>query len=98
MSPPPDGSPAAGGEPPQRGDAASPGGRPAGDLLGDRGRVIAGIVVFVLYTVSFVARGALLPGVVGGALAGVLAFLVLREAEARRRRRVRQAPPPPDPE
>jgi hypothetical protein len=73
----------------------APGGRPPGDLLGDRGRVIAGIVVFALYTTSFVLRGAVLPGLVGGALGGVLAFLVLREAEARRRRRVRATAPPP---
>jgi hypothetical protein len=65
------------------------GARGGGDLLGARGRVVAGLVVFVLYTVSFLLRGAVLPGLVGGALAGLLAFLLLREAEDRRRRRRR---------
>jgi hypothetical protein len=81
-----DPGPAAGSPPSSRpaGDASR---GVAGDLLGRRGRVIAGLVVFVLYTISFILRGSVLPGLVGGALAGVLAFLLLREAEDRRRRR-----------
>jgi asparagine N-glycosylation enzyme membrane subunit Stt3 len=82
------GAPSAGETGP--GGAGAPGGRPPGDLLGPRGRVIAGIVVFVLYAVSFLLRGSVLPGLVGGALAGVLVFLLLREAEDRRRRRQRR--------
>ena len=59
------------------------------DLLGTRGRVAAGIIVFVVYAASFALRDEILPGLVGGALAGVLMFLLLREAEQRRRRRGR---------
>jgi uncharacterized protein (DUF2062 family) len=57
--------------------------------------VVAGVVIFVLYTTSFLLHGSVLPGLVGGALAGILTFLLLREAEARRRRRQRASAPPP---
>jgi hypothetical protein len=50
-------------------------------------RVAAGLIVAVAYAGSFALRDKLLPGLVGGALCGVLVFLLLREAEARRRRR-----------
>jgi membrane associated rhomboid family serine protease len=59
------------------------------DPLGHRGRVAVALLIFVVYTVSFILRGAVLPGIVGGALGGLLMFLVLREVEARRRRRER---------
>jgi hypothetical protein len=43
--------------------------------------------VGVLYAVGMSLAGEVVPGVVGGVLAGVLCFLVLREVEQRRRRR-----------
>ena len=52
-----------------------------------RGRVLAGLAVFVLYSITSILRGSVVPGLVAGALAGVLTALLLREIEARRRRR-----------
>ena len=48
-----------------------------------------GVLIGALYAVGMAIRGDLVPGLVGGALAGVLCVLVLREYEARRRRRGR---------
>jgi hypothetical protein len=50
-------------------------------------KVFASAFVGVLYAVGMSLRGDVLPGVVGGLLAGVLCFLVLREIEIRRRDR-----------
>jgi hypothetical protein len=55
--------------------------------VGVAARIAAGAFIAVLYAVGMSVRGDVLPGIVGGALAGVLAFLVLREVEQRRRRR-----------
>jgi hypothetical protein len=52
--------------------------------LSTRAKIGAGAFVGVLYAVGMSLRGDLLPGLVGGALAGVLCFLVLREIENRR--------------
>jgi hypothetical protein len=60
------------------------------DLLGMRGRVIAGVVFGALYAVSFSLRGQVLPGLVGGVLGGFLVYLVFKEVDARRRRRRRR--------
>jgi hypothetical protein len=49
-----------------------------------------GILLGALYAAGMAVRGDLVPGLVGGALAGVLCVLVLREVEARRRRRDRR--------
>jgi hypothetical protein len=54
--------------------------------LSTRAKVAAGAFVAVLYGVGMSIRGDVFPGVVGGILAGVLCFLVLREVEQRRRR------------
>jgi hypothetical protein len=61
------------------------GGRPA--RLSLRAKLVVAVFIAVLYAVGMSLRGDVLPGVVGGALAGVLAFLVLREIEQRHRRR-----------
>jgi hypothetical protein len=50
-------------------------------------KIAASAFVAILYAVGMSLRGDVLPGVVGGLLAGVLCFLVLREIEERRRRR-----------
>ena len=89
-----------GGEPPQqdgepRGEDGPPDGPvPAGGPparrrgeLSVRQRALAGAFIGVLYAVGMSAHGKVLPGVVGGVLAGILLFLVLRETGERRRRR-----------
>jgi uncharacterized protein (DUF2062 family) len=55
--------------------------------LNDRAKVIAGAVIGVLYAIGMSITGAILPGLVGGVLAGVLCFLVLRAVEHQRRQR-----------
>jgi hypothetical protein len=50
-------------------------------------KIGAGAFVGALYAIGMSLRGDVLPGVVGGVLAGVLCFLVLREIEMRRDRR-----------
>jgi L-lactate permease len=55
-------------------------------------RLVAGLVVAVAYAGSFALRGELLPGLVGGALAGVVVFLLIRELDDRRRRRSGRRP------
>jgi hypothetical protein len=48
-----------------------------------------GAFIAVLYAVGMSVRGQVLPGVVGGLLAGILCVLVLREYERQRRDRGR---------
>jgi hypothetical protein len=55
--------------------------------LSTRNKVIAGAFVGILYAGGMSARGDVLPGVVGGILAGILLVLVLNRIEERRRRR-----------
>jgi hypothetical protein len=57
--------------------------------LSTRAKVAASVFVGVLYAVGMAVAGDVLPGLVGGALAGVLCFLVLREVERQRRHRRR---------
>jgi hypothetical protein len=52
-----------------------------------RAKVGAGVFVGVLYAGGMSARGDVLPGVVGGILAGILLFLLLNRIEQRRRSR-----------
>jgi hypothetical protein len=81
------------GEPPRRESPWDPPPRvdepPRG--LPTRAKIAAGIFIGVLYAVGMSLAGDVLPGVVGGALAGVLCFLVLREAERQRRERRRRS-------
>ena len=69
-------------EPPPRHDEPPP-----RQGLSMRAKVGAGAFIAVLYAVGMSIRGNVLPGVVGGVLAGILCFLVLREIEQRRDRR-----------
>jgi hypothetical protein len=55
--------------------------------LSTRAKVGAGAVIAILYAVGFIARGYVVAGLVGGVLAGVVAFLALREYERQRRQR-----------
>ena len=49
-----------------------------------------GALVAVLYAVGMIVRGDTVPGLVGGALAGVLTFMVLRRAQEQREARWRR--------
>jgi hypothetical protein len=77
-----DGDGTEGGEGPQGGETPP--------YLTLRAQIAAGVIVAVTYMVSFILRDETLPGIVGGALAGVLTVLIFREIEARRRRRGRR--------
>jgi hypothetical protein len=55
--------------------------------LSTRNKIIAGIVVGAFYAASMTINGHLVPGLIGGALGGVVCFLVLREVEAQRARK-----------
>ena len=57
--------------------------------LSTRAKVTAGAVIAVLYSIGMSLRGNVFPGIVGGILAGILCYLVLREIEQRRDRRRR---------
>jgi len=57
--------------------------------LSTRAKVAAGVVIAVLYSIGMSLRGNVFPGIVGGILAGILCFLVLREVEQRREKRGR---------
>jgi hypothetical protein len=57
--------------------------------LSTRAKVFAGVFIGVLYAIGMSIRGDVFPAVVGGILAGILCFLVLREIEQRRDRRGR---------
>jgi hypothetical protein len=59
--------------------------------LSPRAKAAAGAFVGVLYIIGGTLYGGdVVPTVIGGILAGVLTFLVLREIEDRRRRRWRR--------
>jgi hypothetical protein len=66
-------------------------------LLGPRRRIGLGAFFGVLYAVSFIARGSIAPGIVGGVLGGILVYLILKEADERRKRRWRANRPGPRP-
>jgi hypothetical protein len=63
--------------------------RPTTPGLSTGAKIFVGAFVAVLYAVGMIMRGDIAPGIVGGILAGVLTFLVLREIELRRERRER---------
>jgi len=60
------------------------------DLLGQRGRLVVGVLFAVLYVLTFGLRGNLLAGIVSGVLGGVVVYLLLKQADDRRRRRQRR--------
>jgi hypothetical protein len=57
--------------------------------LSTRAKIVAGAFIGVLYAIGMSLRGSVFPGIVGGILAGILCYLVLREVEQRRDRRGR---------
>ena len=50
----------------------------------------AGAFIGVLFAIGSIARGDVAPGIVGGVLAGVLCFLVLKEISNRQNQRIRE--------
>jgi hypothetical protein len=87
-----------GGTPGQAGGAAEPGEtrgaaprrgeRPLPQPMPKRNVAIMAVFVGVLYAAGMIARGAIAPGIVGGILAGILMYLVLREIGQRQQRRI----------
>jgi hypothetical protein len=61
--------------------------RPPQRGLSLRAKIGVGAFIGVLYAVGMSVRGEVLPGVVGGLLAGILCVLVLREYERQQRQR-----------
>ena len=59
-------------------------------LLPARALVIVGLFVGILYAAGMIVRGDTVPGLVGGALAGVLTWLVLKRAQEQRMQRWRR--------
>ena len=62
--------------------------RPIPEPMPRRHVAIFAVFVGVLYAIGMVGRGELAPGLVGGALAAVLAYLVFTEVGNRQRRRI----------
>ena len=58
------------------------------DPMRPRDMAIGGAFVGVLYAAGMIGRGEVLPGIVGGVLAAILLYLVLREIGNRQRRRI----------
>jgi hypothetical protein len=57
--------------------------------MSDRAKAFVGALIGVLYAVGMGLRGDVLPSVIGGILAAVLCFLVLRAVERQRQQRKR---------
>ena len=84
----PDGPPAPGDgtEPPPARVPRSQ--RPIPEPMARRNVVIFAVFIGALYAVGAIARGDVAPGLVGGVLAAVLAYLVFTEVGNRQRRRI----------
>jgi hypothetical protein len=58
--------------------------------VSDRSKVLLGLVIGVLFAGGMAFQGEVLPGIVGGVLAALLCFLVLRDVERQREARRRE--------
>ena len=67
-----------------------PGRRPPPQGLTPFQRAFAGAFIGILFALGSIARGDIAPGIVGGILAGVLCFLVLRQISERQWARIRE--------
>ena len=63
--------------------------RPRDDERAGRGEA-AGAFIGILFAIGSIARGDVAPGIVGGILAGVLMYLVLRQISERQWARIRE--------
>ena len=68
--------------------AASRSQRPIPEPMSRRNVVIFAVFIGALYAIGAIARGDVAPGLVGGVLAAVLAYLVFTEVGNRQRRRI----------
>jgi hypothetical protein len=62
--------------------------RPIPEPMSRRNVVIFAVFIGVLYAIGMVGRGEITPGLVGGVLCSVLAYLVFTEVGNRQRRRI----------
>jgi hypothetical protein len=62
--------------------------RPLPEPMSRRNVAIFAVFIGVLYAVGMIGRGEVAPGLVGGGLAAVLAYLVFTEVGNRQRRRI----------
>ncbi len=62
--------------------------RPIPEPMSRRNVVIFAVFVGTLYAIGMVGRGEVVPGLVGGVLCSVLAYLVFTEVGNRQRRRI----------
>jgi hypothetical protein len=62
--------------------------RPIPEPMSRRNVVIFAVFIGVLYAIGMVGRGEVVPGLVGGVLCSVLAYLVFTEVGNRQRRRI----------
>jgi hypothetical protein len=60
--------------------------------ISDRAKAFIGALIGVLYAVGMSWRGDDLPAIIGGVLAAILCFLVLREVERQRAARRQRRP------
>ena len=67
-----------------------PGERKPPEALSPKVHALVALFVGTLYAVGMAVRGDTVPGIVGGALAAVLTFLVLRRAQEQREARWRR--------
>ena len=81
----PDGPPPPDAAPPEHVPRSQ---RPIPEPMPRRHVAIFAVFVGVLYAIGMVGRGELAPGLVGGVLAAVLAYLVFTEVGNRQRRRI----------
>ena len=58
--------------------------------MGPRQWALVGAVIGILFALGSIARGDIAPGIVGGILAGILCFLVLRQISERQWQRIRE--------
>jgi hypothetical protein len=78
------------GEPPRAAERPARAGRPMPQPMPRLHVAILSGFVGLFYAVGMVARGAVAPGIVGGVLAAILCFLVMREVGRRQQRRIRE--------
>ena len=62
--------------------------RPIPEPMSRRNVAILAVFIGVLYAIGMIGRGEIVPGLVGGVLCSILAYLVFQEVGNRQRRRI----------